>query len=332
MPRHSKTSASAVGTRRSTRLNGRQVVKSEDSLGVDETPGKAKRRKLLKADVKRVEDYTACSTDASSSVTKLYATSNKDLRRSQRITPTELVRREKALLSRERECKRKSDELNERILLLSKKEDEATLMMSQIADRQAQAVLSQLDDYFTCPLCYEIMAHPFTLNPAKCGHTFCALCILKWFFSRLHRACGGWHEAVDCPICRTHLILTPDRTPRTSLTFPFVPNRIASSILESLIEKLAHPPIASIIKKEDTDGSWVSESGQTCTADCIRAPLKVKEEDGAMDVVSWREGGCLRAEWLKKDRDGRREMKDLLHRWENLDADDFVELKHKFGV
>ena len=83
---------------------------------------------------------------------KLYATSNKDLRRSQRITPSELIRREKALVSKEQECKRKSDELNERILLLSKREDEATMLLSQIAEREAQAVLNQLEDQFTCPL------------------------------------------------------------------------------------------------------------------------------------------------------------------------------------
>ncbi len=144
------------------------------------------------------------------------------------------------------------------------------------------------------------MAHPFSLGPAQCGHSFCAMCILKWFFSRLHRACGGWHEPVDCPICRTHLILTPDRPPRPNFTFPLVPNRIASSILESLVQKLARPPIAPVIKKEDTDSSWVSSPGQTCTADCLSESPKPKEE--ATDIMLWREGGCMRAEWLKKDR------------------------------
>ena len=144
------------------------------------------------------------------------------------------------------------------------------------------------------------MAHPFLLGPAQCGHTFCAMCILKWFFSRLHRACGGWHEPVDCPICRTSLILTPDRPPRPNFTFPFVPNRIASSILESLVQKLARPPIAPVIKKEDTDSSWVSTPGQTCMADCLSTSPKPKEE--VTDITLWREGGCMRAEWLKKDR------------------------------
>ena len=55
-------------------------------------------------------------------------------------------------MAKEQECKRKSDELNERILSLSKREDEATLMLSQMAEREAQASLSQLEEHFTCPL------------------------------------------------------------------------------------------------------------------------------------------------------------------------------------
>lgn len=64
------------------------------------------------------------------------------------------------------------------------------------------------------PRCYDIMAQPYSLNPGQCGHTFCALCILRHFFSRLHKACGGWHESVDCPMCRSLLVITPDRVPR----------------------------------------------------------------------------------------------------------------------
>ncbi|KAF8623045.1 hypothetical protein AX15_006551 [Amanita polypyramis BW_CC] len=328
MPRASKFSSS-TRPRRSTRLNSRQV-KRESSFSIEEAP-KTRRRRVLKVEVKHLEGTTPCS-NSDATVTKTYAASSKDLRRSQRITPAELIRREKALLSKEQDCKRKSDELNERILLLSKREDEATMLLSQIAEREAQAILNQLEDHFTCPLCYEIMAHPFSLNPAQCGHTFCAMCILKWFFSRLHRACGGWHEPVDCPICRSHLVLTPDRPPRPNLTFPFVPNRIASSVLESFVQKLARPPIALVIKKEDTDGSWVSNSGQTCISGCIRTSPNPKEEVGSTDITLWRDGGCLRSEWLKKDRDGKREMTNLLQRWEHLEADDFIELKHRLGV
>lgn len=125
------------------------TVKREASSSIDDVP-RTKRRKLLKVEAKHTEGAMSCSSDPT--MAKLYATSNKDLRRSQRITPSELIRREKALVSKEQECKRKSDELNERILLLSKREDEATMLLSQIAEREAQAVLNQLEDQFTCPL------------------------------------------------------------------------------------------------------------------------------------------------------------------------------------
>lgn len=83
-------------------------------------------------------------------------------------------------------------------------------------------------------------ACPYTLIPRNCGHTFCATCILKWFFSRLHKGCGGWHEAVDCPLCRTALPHTPERTPRSASCFPFTPNRTADIAIRGLINTISH--------------------------------------------------------------------------------------------
>lgn len=144
------------------------------------------------------------------------------------------------------------------------------------------------------------MAYPYTLNPGKCGHTFCAICILKWFFSRLHRVCGGWHEAVDCPICRSTLALTPDRTPRPPYTFPFVPNRVAAGVVESLIGKLAQPP-PSIVKQEVHEGLRISESDKEGRKR-KREVLKIEDCSLEADLEAWKEGGNLRTEWLKRDR------------------------------
>ncbi|KIY53356.1 hypothetical protein FISHEDRAFT_19104, partial [Fistulina hepatica ATCC 64428] len=74
------------------------------------------------------------------------------------------------------------------------------------------------------------IAHPYSLNAGRCGHSFCAQCLLKWFFSRLHKGCGNWHESVDCPICRQMVVITPDRVPRMDITFPFVPNRLGDTV------------------------------------------------------------------------------------------------------
>lgn len=292
------------------------VAEAEDRL-------RPKRRKVLNLDSEVSGGAAICNNEDGASVSRAYTVS--DLRRSQRITPSELLKREKALLSMEQECKRKSDELDERILSISRKEDEASLMMSRLAEREATVVLGQLEEHFTCALlvllflhlhfcrhihreyrCYEIMAHPYTLNPGQCGHTFCALCILKWFFSRLHRACGGWHESVDCPICRSLLVITPDRVPRLDITFPFVPNRTAAAVCESLIEKLAQfPSDPSIVKREDSEGFWGSGSKPGWSSDCGSKKGKSKKEEEIQDnadVAGWREGGIVRAEWLKKDR------------------------------
>jgi len=143
--------------------------------------------------------------------------------------------------------------------------------------------------------CYEIMAHPYTLNPVRCGHTFCAICILRWFFARLHLGCGRWHEPVDCPICRGLLVLTPEKIPRLEITIPFVPNRTAAAVCESLIEKLAK----SQSDLQQAPGSASREKDAVSVAK--GKPKEGKVPDDA-DVAAWREGGHMRAEWLKRDR------------------------------
>ncbi|KAF8966324.1 hypothetical protein BDZ97DRAFT_1657979 [Flammula alnicola] len=204
---------------------------------------RAKRRKISDGATLLIGDRTRDSSSAN-----VPTASGSDRRRFQRITTAELDRREKRLLLKEQDFKNRCDDLEKRILSHSRKEDETSLMMSQLAEREIQATLQQLEEHFTCALCYEILAAPYSLNPSHCGHTFCGLCILKWFFSRLHRACGGWHESVDCPICRSLLIITPELTPRLQLTFPFVPNRVTGSVVESLVEKLVNPPLCSQAK------------------------------------------------------------------------------------
>jgi hypothetical protein len=68
------------------------------------------------------------------------------------MTPEELLKREKALLCKEQECKRMTGEIQERMLSLSRKEDKAFSMMSRIEEREAQVILTQLEEHFTCTL------------------------------------------------------------------------------------------------------------------------------------------------------------------------------------
>jgi hypothetical protein len=75
-----------------------------------------------------------------------------DFRRSQRISPSELIRRENAIFQKENELKQKSHDIDDRMISLSKKEYEASLVMSQLAERDARETLSQLEEHFTCAL------------------------------------------------------------------------------------------------------------------------------------------------------------------------------------
>ncbi|KAJ6581538.1 hypothetical protein B0H19DRAFT_510997 [Mycena capillaripes] len=320
------TAPTRTSTRRSSRLNNKEI-KNNAIVEIQQRP--KRRRKPLDSSSSLLEGTSLCSSE----------TLDWDYdhpRRSSRITPSELLRRESALEVREAECKRKADELDERSSSLSKKEDEARTMMQGIATRESKATLAQLEEHFTCALCYEIMAQPYSLNPGQCGHTFCALCILRHFFSRLHKACGGWHESVDCPMCRSLLVITPDRVPRLDITFPFVPNRTAAALCESMIEKLSQSSASSslVVKREESESNWPgSEWGDM---EWGRKKGKSKEEEEMeeenADLAGWREGGNLRTEWLKKDREGKKEMLHLLKYWTTMRSQDFVDLKQKLGV
>ncbi|KAF8892147.1 hypothetical protein BD779DRAFT_1511128 [Infundibulicybe gibba] len=308
MPKASSSASDSSGLlRRSARLTISRVLTKK---ALNETNGfiTKKRRWESKPERSIVPGSASCGTGDSIST-----------RKSQRITPTELLKREADLLRKERFCSEQVEELEQRLQSLAKQEDEASLRLSQIAEHEAKAAFRQLEEHFTCALCYEIMAHPYSLNPGPCGHTFCAICILKWFFSRLHRACGGWHEAVDCPICRSLLDITPDRTPRQETTFPFVPNRIAAAVCESLIEKL---------------GALSDRTGSERDIPCGRKNGKSKKDDEVeeQDFNIWRDGGSAKTEWLKRDREGKEEMNSLWTSWARLRSHDFVALKQKLGV
>ncbi|KJA28010.1 hypothetical protein HYPSUDRAFT_62399 [Hypholoma sublateritium FD-334 SS-4] len=321
--------------RRSSRLKDRQVAATKALSVVQVSPTSAPRLKRRK-----IPDGSSDLPRGSSTVVDIpTATGAPPGRRLQRIKPAELERREKRLVQREQELSIRLGDLERRTSSLAKMEDETSMMMSQLAERETQTTLKQLEEHFTCPLCYEILAAPYSLNPSHCGHTFCAMCILKWFFSRLHRPCGGWHESVDCPICRSLLIITPESTPRLLLTFPFVPNRVTASVIESLVEKLVKPPLCSQakIKREETDGTWASQSRKNRGRGCVRKreASEEKEDENVSDmpdVAAWREGGLMRAEWLKKDREGKKEMAYLLKYWSTMGSQDFVEMKLNLGV
>jgi len=118
--------------RRSSRLN-----KLQDKQDIVPRPSRRTR-------------VSSCDNDNSPPVTEM--ANSIDPADQPRMTLDELLEREKALFSKERECTRMTGEIQERMLSLSRKEDTASSMMSRIEKRDAQATLAQLEEHFTCAL------------------------------------------------------------------------------------------------------------------------------------------------------------------------------------
>ena len=170
------------------------------------------------------------------------------------------------------------------------------------------------------------------------------MCTLKWFFSRLHKACGGWHESVNCPICRSLLIITPDRLPCLDITFPFTPNRTVDLVVQYMIDKLVNSPFGdgrSVIKEEeDIDGSGLSGVSMR----------REKEKSHSSGLDAWRAGGSLRSDWIRRDwqvfvpppshhisthpcfREGQERIVHITKSWATLTSQEFIDLKAKLGV
>jgi hypothetical protein len=120
---------------------------------IDDRPA-LKRRKIVKLEIPSTSSGTAimatnCAADSRS---KKRGDSSSDLLTSCVLTSNDLAKREKALLKRELEFKRRTDDLDGRASRLSEKEEKATRLLSQIAEREARATLFQLEEHFTCPL------------------------------------------------------------------------------------------------------------------------------------------------------------------------------------
>ena len=130
-----------------------------------------------------------------------------------------------------------------------------------------------------------VRAHPVTVPHPNCGHSFCALCMLKHLFSRFHRTCGGWHEHVECPMCRSVLIYTPSQVPRSLLTFPFAKNRIADAAVAAMIDQLTAQIEGSCIPNRCED------------MEQTKGGIKIGYES---PLAVWRMGGSSRIEWFER--------------------------------
>ena len=104
--------------------------------------------------------------------------------------------------------------------------------------------------------------------------------MLKWAFAAVHRGCGYWHEALECPLCRATLPYLPDATPRGPHTFPFVPSRLVCANITMFLDMLRDASDSTSVGEHGSGGegcrSWygkVDEKGVQLA--CWRAPIWV---------------------------------------------------------
>jgi hypothetical protein len=97
-------------------------------------------------------------------------------------------------------------------------------------------------------------------------------------------------------------MITPDRVPRSFITFPFVPNRVAAAVVDSLVEKLAHSSLL-VVKQEDSEALRISEADKEGRKR-KREVAKIKDDEchPEVDLDAWKEGGHMQTEWSKRDR------------------------------
>ena len=98
-------------------------------------------------------------------------------------------------------------------------------------------------------------AFPVVISASRCGHTFCAKCVLSHFFNSFDAAISGWRTNVRCPLCTNKLPATPEGS-RTLKTCPFTHNRLVDEVLMCLIDSIG-PAIGN--ENAGNDDAAVSE-------------------------------------------------------------------------
>ena len=143
-------------------------------------------------------------------------------------------------------------------------------------------------------------ACPYVLRADRCGHSFCAVCILKWYFTQLHRDCGSWHDPLQCPLCRTELPDVPADPPRPGFTCPFAPNRLADEAITAALQALQSilTP-AEDMTDIDTSDSMSGKGKATAKKNSITLTPLLQDDEQSL---GWRKNGPLWTEWQNRDR------------------------------
>lgn len=124
------------------------------SVSADPKESSTKRRTATKK-VSLAGSVQSCATECGERTNAIAGdsvSSKFKYRRSSRITASELTKREKILLFKEQECRLRAQHLDERMKSLLDREDEAAAKLYQLAKKEAQNALRQLEEHFTCAL------------------------------------------------------------------------------------------------------------------------------------------------------------------------------------
>lgn len=219
----------------------------------------------------------------------------------------ELTKMEKDATRQQKQADKKAHSLSKREHTVKKLEQQSNELLLTVTASKAETVMEQFDAHFSCALCFEVMACPYSLSPANCGHTFCSLCILKWFFSHCKADCGHWHHNIECPLCRTPLPHIDQEPPRSLNTFPFTPNRLADEVINDLVNSIAGPQQTNSASRNKDKKRGVDEPGW----------------------LGWLHGGTSRRDWQQRDRKGRAEMTALASTWGRMRGDDFLAFRRR---
>lgn len=242
---------------------------------------------------------------------------------------TALKQKEKDIKRREADVDKKLETMRQVEFVIDKSESALASVRKELLEfvdlhiiPGAEASLQRLEADFTCPLCLDVMACPYALNAPRCGHTFCGLCLLQWYFSCLH-GCGGWHEQVECPICRSPSQIAHGLLPRSIFSCPFIPNRLVGNQIDDSVAKLsAMGALASRAMNITIGGSNKKK----------RKVSEIEEEKISPIVMDWAENGSSKQDWTKRMERGRTEMAFITSQWVSLTPYDFLDVKKRLGV
>lgn len=135
-------------------------------------------------------------------------------------------------------------------------------------------------------------ACPYSLSGTGCGHSFCALCLLRWAFTKLNIDLGTWDAPLACPLCTVESSAVPIHLPRPTSPFPFQPNRTLDAVLGAMVKNIACA----------LDGNARSGSQGDTALDPIPVEDENVESGDVAQVSGWKVDGALRKEWDLRER------------------------------